>query len=271
MSRPSLVKCVDCGNDVAVKSKGPIPKRCAPCAKADHCRKCTARLKANPERQKIYKRRCYEKHINEYRAAGRKAANEWYARNRDRVLARLRNKTPEQRLEQARYQSQLRARRVDEVRKAERARYANDTTHRISKVLRARIRSLVIGKSSAGSLVRDLGTTIEHFRDHIERQFSKGMSWSNYGTAWELDHIYPLSKADLTDRVHFLAVANYRNYQPLPPAENYAKKDFVSHEAQELFDRLVSEARGKLDEKAAGEAKWRKARQSQGRQGLQVF
>jgi hypothetical protein len=71
------------------------------------------------------------------------------------------------------------------------------------------------------------------------------MSWQNYGAAWELDHIYPLSACDLTDRVQFLAACNYRNYRPLSPEENMAKGARVLAEAESLFSELLLYAKEK--------------------------
>lgn len=48
------------------------------------------------------------------------------------------------------------------------------------------------------------------------------MSWDNYGK-WELDHIQPLAKFDLTDPLQFAAAAHFSNYQPLWAKENASK------------------------------------------------
>lgn len=41
------------------------------------------------------------------------------------------------------------------------------------------------------------------------------MSWSNYGTYWEIDHIKELWEFDLSKRKQFLKAVNYKNLQPL--------------------------------------------------------
>jgi hypothetical protein len=246
--RPSHVDCVDCGSKIAVKKKGPVPTRCAPCAKANHAKQCNERAKANPEKVKIYKRRCYEKHADSYRAYGRQQALKYYRDNRDSVLKKSRELPQSLKDEKARKIRLQRQLDPDGVRERERKRYSTNMNHRIATVLRARMTSAIKSRSAGGSLVRDLGISISAFMDYIEKQFSCEMNWSNYGEAWELDHIYPLSKADLSDRAQFLAVANYRNYQPLTPEENMAKKDAVTQRALELFSRLVSSARRALRE-----------------------
>jgi len=42
-----------------------------------------------------------------------------------------------------------------------------------------------------------LGYGWDELRPHLERQFLKGMSWSNYGE-WQIDHIVPLALFDVT-------------------------------------------------------------------------
>ena len=40
-----------------------------------------------------------------------------------------------------------------------------------------------------------LGASWEIAKEHIERQFKKGMTWDNYGE-WHIDHIIPLASAN---------------------------------------------------------------------------
>jgi hypothetical protein len=91
--------------------------------------------------------------------------------------------------------------------------------------------------------VRDLGCSIEDLKSHIESQFQPGMTWENRGSGsgeWSLDHIYPLAKADLTDRRQALAVCNWRNLQPLRTEDNMRKGDEVSDAARERFEVLAN-------------------------------
>lgn len=74
------------------------------------------------------------------------------------------------------------------------------------------------------STVSLLGADFYVVKKHIERQFSKGMSWENYGE-WHIDHIIPLASAYNEQELHVLC--HYRNLQPLWAAENIAKKDRI--------------------------------------------
>ena len=89
----------------------------------------------------------------------------------------------------------------------------------------------------------DFGCTPWELIQHIENQFHDGFSWGNYGEAWQIDHFYPVSKANLEDPSQFLAVCNWQNLRPLGTKANREKSAKVYPEALELFERLVSEFR----------------------------
>jgi len=66
-----------------------------------------------------------------------------------------------------------------------------------------------------------LGCSIQHFREHIEKQFIEGMNWDNYGE-WQIDHIIPLKYENPTieetiERLH------WENTQPLWATDNIVK------------------------------------------------
>jgi hypothetical protein len=126
-------------------------------------------------------------------------------------------------------------------RKYQKIRRKSDTWFRIASNLRTRQWQFFKGKSRSLSMVKQIGCDREFFLRHIASRFAVGMTLENYGKVWHLDHIYPLSKADMTDRVQFLAAANWRNLQPLLGPENEEKSDDVTPEAQALFDLLVQE------------------------------
>jgi hypothetical protein len=123
---------------------------------------------------------------------------------------------------------------------AVRKRYQSDPAFRIMKNIRTRQGRFFRGTSRPFSMVRDMGCTQEFFLQHITSQLTDGMTLNNYGKFWHLDHIYPLSQANIIGNpAHFLAAVNWRNIQPMLGTENVGKSDQVSPEAQALFDLLV--------------------------------
>lgn len=69
-----------------------------------------------------------------------------------------------------------------------------------------------------------LGYTIDDLKRHLERQFVKGMSWSNYGE-WHIDHIIPLARFKFTgpDDPEVRAAWSLANLRPLWAVDNMQK------------------------------------------------
>ena len=69
-----------------------------------------------------------------------------------------------------------------------------------------------------------LGIDWEVCKEHIERQFKKGMNWNNQGE-WHIDHIIPLSSASTLERLKELC--HYTNLQPMWAEDNLIKSDKI--------------------------------------------
>ncbi len=96
--------------------------------------------------------------------------------------------------------------------------------YRISRNLRIRFVQALKGNAKTGSAVRDLGCTIEQFKDYISALFQPGMSWDNWGkTGWHLDHKIPLSAFDLTKEDQVRLACHFSNLQPMWAKENLQK------------------------------------------------
>lgn len=70
-----------------------------------------------------------------------------------------------------------------------------------------------------------VGCGFDDFINHIESQFSDGMSWENYGRrGWHIDHIRPCISFDLSDESQFFECFNFKNCQPLWWRDNLKKR-----------------------------------------------
>lgn len=102
-------------------------------------------------------------------------------------------------------------------------RYEENVEHKLGLVLRNRINSLLKRNKKPGSAVRDLGCTLGELRAYLEAQFVEGMTWENWGTLWQVDHILPLGSFTLTEREQFLTACHYTNLKPLLITDHQSK------------------------------------------------
>ena len=85
---------------------------------------------------------------------------------------------------------------------------------RLTKVLnRERVPKTTDTRTMLGCGYRDL-------KEHLEKQFTDGMSWENQGD-WHIDHIVPLSSANNKEELYQLF--HYKNLQPLWAKDNLSK------------------------------------------------
>jgi hypothetical protein len=70
-----------------------------------------------------------------------------------------------------------------------------------------------------------LGYTLDELVKHLESQFDDAMTWENYGSYWDVDHIYPQSKLpyDTLDHPNFKRCWSLDNLQPLEKSANQSK------------------------------------------------
>jgi hypothetical protein len=103
-------------------------------------------------------------------------------------------------------------------------RYKNDINFRLEYILRTRFRQTLKNNSKSKHTLELLGCSVEDLKVHLEKQFSKGMSWSNYGK-WHIDHVRPCSSFDLSKPEEQALCFHYTNLQPLWAADNLAKSN----------------------------------------------
>lgn len=93
---------------------------------------------------------------------------------------------------------------------------------RITNRLQTRIWSALKKAEKSKRTVELLGCSIKAFMIYIEIQFTKGMSWVNYGK-WHIDHMVPCSYFNLTDSKEQSVCFHYTNLQPLWAIDNLRK------------------------------------------------
>lgn len=131
------------------------------------------------------------------------SAKRWHAANRERTTERLRNR-----------------RREDPQ-----VNLATKIRNRISGAIRRCQR----GSEKAGATISLLGCSFNEFKVHIERQFTRGMTWEKLMKGEiHLDHIRPISSFDLTDPEQQADAFNYLNVMPLWAKANLSKSNRIT-------------------------------------------
>jgi hypothetical protein len=73
-----------------------------------------------------------------------------------------------------------------------------------------------------------IGCTPNYLKEHLEIQFTHGMSWENHGLfGWHIDHIVPLSSAKTEEDLYKLC--HYTNLQPLWAKDNLSKSSKLDY------------------------------------------
>lgn len=174
-----------------------------------------------------------------------------------RADAAARKPPPDKRYDRHVRQWRRRLRRIDEARErpwmhpdlsaAERwrARYSADQPFLIAQRIRHRLRKsarldrhvsytlrkLLKGERRRSPLVEAVtGATGAVIAVHLERQFSRGMTWERFHAGEiHIDHIRPLSSFDLTKESEVRAAWALANLRPMWATENIRKGAAVTH------------------------------------------
>ncbi len=101
--------------------------------------------------------------------------------------------------------------------------------YKISQNLRQRFRGVINIRFERASAMALLGCTVDECRDYLEGKFKRGMTWENYGTFWEIDHIFPCSKFDLTKESEQMICFHFTNLQPMRCGPNRSKLNKITH------------------------------------------
>lgn len=109
----------------------------------------------------------------------------------------------------------------------ERKRKINDPVYKLRCNVSCSIRGYLkrFNSSKKDSCLKHLPYTIQQLYDHLEKQFDPNMSWSNYGSYWDIDHIIPQSKLpyDSMEHPNFQKCWALSNLRPLEHIENIRK------------------------------------------------
>lgn len=177
--------------------------------------------RADPARAKEIKAAFNERHRERVREANRLRMSAWHASNREASKERSR---ATYRRNRNKIIAAARAYRESAGgRQAIRTRNAKPQW-RVDNRMRSAIYQALAGKKAGRSWEHLVGYTLDELTRHLERQFTKGMSWQNMGE-WHIDHI--LARASFSYEVaedpSFRACWALTNLRPLWANDNHQK------------------------------------------------
>jgi hypothetical protein len=122
--------------------------------------------------------------------------------------------------------------------------YRNDPSYALSERMRRQLRKKAEAVPSLAEVVRNalksrdgqagssiealLGYSMQQLREHLERQFAKGMTWDGLSkSGWHVDHILPRKCFDLSSIEGVQAYWSLSNLRPLWAKRNLEKRDKV--------------------------------------------
>lgn len=81
--------------------------------------------------------------------------------------------------------------------RASKARRRKNPIHRVHSSIGSQMRNALKTRKGGRRWESIVGYTLDDLVAHLERQFTKGISWDNYGTGWHIDHIVPQAEFDM--------------------------------------------------------------------------
>lgn len=151
----------------------------------------------------------------------------YYETNKETILENHKKWSKENREHLKEYHKQWREGNIDYQkyrRNYEKTKKDNDPQYKLSCYTRTAVYTClkernIVKYSKTFNL---LPYNLDELMEHLESQFTEGMTWDNYGD-WHVDHIKPMSSFDFTEYGEFELCWSLRNLQPLWAGENLSK------------------------------------------------
>jgi len=114
------------------------------------------------------------------------------------------------------------------INKYHRDRRRNNSTLRLNASIGCGISRSLKGKKNGAHWETFVDYTLKELMAHLEKQFTEGMTWENYGKGvdkWNVDHKRPISSFNITsyDCQDFTDCWSLDNLQPLWQPDNSSK------------------------------------------------
>lgn len=102
-----------------------------------------------------------------------------------------------------------------------------DINYKITVNCRNKIKKFFKGETKSLSLI---GCDINFLKEWLSYNFTKEMSFDNYGIYWHMDHVIPCYHFDMTNENALKTCFHWTNLQPLEAIKNLRKKHNINNE-----------------------------------------
>jgi len=203
------------------------------------------RYRKNPEKFNEKNKRSRLRHVEKAREASREyyilhseeikaKSKRWYEENKERALQSARNwhNANPDKVHKARkkWDTNNRERRKITLRRAkEKAR--KTLKGRLNNAMACGIWASLNGAKNRRSWESLVGYTWSQLKIHLEKQFTEGMTWDNYGiSGWHIDHIIPKYAFNfkIPEDIDFNKYWDLKNLRPLWAEDNHRKGANIS-------------------------------------------
>lgn len=163
------------------------------------------------------------------RNKARAIVREWYRKNKDRrkIYMRewFRKNKDKMRIWHQEWRNKNRKRMAEWYNRYDKERKKIDIKYHLDKNIRIRVWQALKAKKAGQGWKNLVGYEVEDLISHLEKQFDDKMTWENYGSYWQIDHIKPISlfKYKTAEDTEFKKCWALENLQPLEAKENLRK------------------------------------------------
>lgn len=178
---------------------------------------------AFPERYRKASLECYHRNREKYLPNCFINATKYYWKNKVQVLAYRKSWAQKNRERSNAIKKAWDLRNPSYKADRKRKRWATDPTFRLKCNLRSRVNKALKGKCKSETTLKMLGCGVEDLWIYLESKFKTGMTRTNYGTVWHVDHIMPCAIFDLSKPEHIKRCFHFSNLQPLFAEDNHRK------------------------------------------------
>jgi hypothetical protein len=118
-----------------------------------------------------------------------------------------------------------------------------------------KLMQLIRGYTRYGLKFRKVDKTIEYvgcngqtLKEWLEYNMEEGMTWDNHGTLWQIDHVIPITKFDMSDAEQVKRCFSWCNMRPLEAVANNTKNNNVLSEQVHTHLKAMEEYQEKFEQ-----------------------